>query len=466
MSSPEIRVSGGAGGLEADLADLAVLGRSSLDLAEMLAGTGGTCSGVLTDPDLLASAVLDPVGVVRFEAALLESLHGPRGLTALAVHFTARAAALQAAAAAYEAADAALAELADDLHWAAGYFPAATLAGLVTLGVGQFLVDPAGTVAETDALIDDPERWLTEHPGLVDHAVGMAPGLASRVNAMTGGLFSPWLGGSDVRAAARRLGRLWPDGRPVVTPLPDDQRGPVTKPPRNVSDLLVALDLRAVRSSAEEDQISVRVLFRADGSRAYIVDIPGTRSWSPPGASVNPSAHDLGTNVRVLGGDSTTRQAAVAEALRRAGAGSSDPVMLVGHSQGGMVAAQAAHDAGTVDFPYDVRNVLTVGSPIGRADVPSSVQVLALENAHDVVPYLEGRANDDDRNVTTVTFGTQYGSVDENHGIGSAYLGAARIIDRSDDPSIAAYRASAAPFFAGPGEGAEVVAHVYSIGRR
>lgn len=466
MSSPEIRVSGGAGGVEAELADLAVLGRSSLGLAELLAGTGGICSGMLADPDLLASALLDPGGVVRIEAALLEAVHGPRGLTALAVRFTARAAALQAAAVAYEAADAALAELVDDLHWAAGYFPAATLAGLVTLGMGQFLNDPAGTVTEIDALIDDPERWLTEHPGLVDHAVNMAPGLASRANAMTGGTLSPWLGGSDVRTAARRLGQLWPDGRPVVTPLPDDQRGLVTRPPRNVSDLLAALDLRAVRSSAEQDQIGVRAISRADGSRAYIVDIPGTRSWSPPRGSVNPSTHDLGTNVRVLGGDATTRQAAVAEALRRAGAGSRDPVMLVGHSQGGMVAVQAAHDAGTVQFPYDVRNVLTVGSPIARAEVPSSVQVLALENAHDVVPNLDGRANDDDPHVTTVTFETQYGSVGENHGISNAYLSAARIVDRSDDPSIAAYRVSAGPFLAGPGEDAEVVTHVYSIGRR
>ena len=466
MSSPEVQVSGGAGGLEADLADLAVLGRHSLGLAEMLAGISVTCSGMLTDPDLLASAVLDPAGVARFEAALLEAVHGSRGLTVLAVRFTARAAALQVAGAAYEAADAALAELADDLHWAAGYFPGATLAGLVTLGVGQFLADPVGTVAEIDTLIEDPERWLTEHPGLVDHAVSMAPGVASRLDAMTGGLLSPWLGGRDVRAAARRLGRLWPDGRPVVTTLPDDLRAPVTTAPRTVSDLLTALDLRALRASAADDQISVRVIAHDDGSRAYIVDIPGTMDWSPPGGAANPSTHDLGTNFRVLGGDTTTRQAAIAEALRRAGAGSADPVMLVGHSQGGMVAAQAAHDAGTPDFPYDVRSVVTVGAPIARTDVPPWVQVLALENAHDVVPNLDGRANDDDPNVVTVTFGTQHGSVGENHGIRSAYLGAAEVIDRSDDPSIAAYRASAASFFARPGEDAEVVAHVYSIGRR
>ncbi|MGX7671170.1 hypothetical protein [Plantactinospora sp. DSM 117369] len=32
--------------------------------------------------------------------------------------------------------------------------------------------------------------------------------------------------------------------------------------------------------------------------------------------------------------------------------------MLVGHSQGGMVAAQAAHDSGTSGFPYNVTHVI------------------------------------------------------------------------------------------------------------
>src|SRR3712207_6522248 len=114
--------------------------------------------------------------------------------------------------------------------------------------------------------------------------------------------------------------------------------------------------------------------------------------------------------------------------------------MLVGHSQGGMVAAQAAHDSGTADFPYDVRSVVTAGSPVARAGVPPSVQVLALENAHDIVPHLDGRSNDDDPNVTTVTFDRQTGSIGENHGIGSAYRYGARAVDRSTDPSIEAFR--------------------------
>ncbi|RZU31150.1 esterase/lipase family protein [Blastococcus saxobsidens] len=466
MSSPEISVSGGAGGIEAELADLVALARSSSELAEELASTSLTCHGLLADPDLLASAVLDPAGVARFSAALLDALDGPRGLTVLAATFAARAITLQGAAAAYEAADAALAELADTVDWAQGFFWPATVGGLLLEGAGRLLADPVGTAVDTAALVDDPERWLTEHPGVVDELVGSLPGAGSLVGVLTGGLASPWLCGGDVRSAARRLGLLWPDGTPVVTTLPDDDKVGAVTPPRTVADLMVALNRRATASRAEQDQIDVRVLTHADGTRAYIVDIPGTADWSLPGGPVNPQTHDLGTNVRVLGGDVTTRQEAIAEALRRAGAGPSDPVMLVGHSQGGMVAAQAAHDARTPAFDFDVRSVVTAGSPIARAGVPPSVQVLALENAHDVVPHLDSRKNDDDPNVTTVTFDVQRGSIGDNHGIAGAYQYGAEAVDRSDDPSIAAFRVHSAPFFVRPGEQATVVAHVYEIGRK
>ena len=466
MGSPDIDVTGGAGGLEAELADLVTLARSSSALAEVLAATSATCHGMLVDGDVLASAVLDSVGVARFQAALLEALDGPRGLTALALTFTARAGTLEAAKAAYEAADAALAELADDLQWAAGFTAPLLAAGAVGAGLGAFLTDPAGTVLLTAEIRRDPERWLTEHPGLVDLAANAAPGLASLLTVATGGLTAPWLGGSDVRVAAARLGRLWPDGRPVVRTLPDDGTAAATTPPRGIADLMTALDVRNEASGAEEDQIGVRVLIRADGTRSYIVDIPGTQDWTLPGGGVNPATNDLGTNVRVLGGDATTRQHAIAEALRRAGASATDPVMLVGHSQGGMVAAQAAHDAGTADFDFTVTHVVTAGSPVARAGIPDPVQVLALENAHDVVPHLDGRANDDDPHVTTVTFDQQNGAIGTNHGIRDAYRLGAQAVDRSDDPSITAYRAGASAFLVGPDEDATVVAHVYSIGRR
>ena len=456
MSSPEISVSGGADGIEAELADLATLGHSSTGLAEALAVTSAACHGMLADPDLLASALLDPAGVARFDAALLEALDGPRGLTALAVRFTEQAVFLQGAAAAYQAADDALAGLADDLH-----------AAEAVLLVGGALASPLTVLVAGAVIARDPQRWLTDHPGLVDDVADALPVIGTVIDGLTGGVTSPWLGGADVRSAARRLGQLWPDGTPVVEDRGDDISAGAVTAPTGFADLFTALNLRnTVSATNRDDEIDVRVVTHADGMRAYIVDIPGSRVWNAPDGSVNPATDDLGTNVRVLGGDVTTRERAIAEALRRAGAGPSDPVMLVGHSQGGMVATQAAHDAGTPDFDFDVRNVVTAGSPIARAQVPPSVQVLSLENTHDVVPHLDGRANDDDANVTTVTFEQQNGTIVADHGIASGYSAAAAAVDRSDDPSIAAYRAGAAPFFAETGDGTRVEVHVYALSRR
>jgi hypothetical protein len=465
MSAPEISVSGGAAGLEADLEDLATLGRGSTELAEMLARTSAACHTMLVDPDVLASAALDPAGVARFDAALVEALDGPHGLMVLADTFAARALTLQAAKAAYEAADAAMAELADDLRWATGFFWPATLGGLLVLGAGRALNDPVGLGMDIAALVDDPERWLTDHPGLVDDVAGALPGAGSSLSMLIPAL-GPWLGGGDVRSAARRLGQLWPDGTAVVRQLPDDQSVETVRAPRGVDDLLVALQARSTRAGAERDEISVRVITHADGTKAYIVDIPGTQDWTLPSGSVNGQTNDLGTNVRVLGGDVTARQQAIAEALHQLKVDPSAPVMLVGHSQGGMVAAQAAHDAGTPAFDYNVRSVVTAGSPIARAGIPDSVQVLALENSHDIVPRLDSRGNDDDPNVTTVTFEAQNGSIGDNHSVGAGYRPAAQAVDRSSDPSIAAFRTSAAPFLVGPGDEDTVVAHVYEISRR
>jgi hypothetical protein len=465
MSAPEISVSGGAGGLEADLEDLAALGRSSTELAEMLATTSATCHTMLVDPDVLASAALDPAGVARFDAALLEALDGRRGLTALAHTFAARAVVLTSARSAYQAADAAMAELADDLRWASGFLWPLTLAGLAVAGAGGALVDPIGTGTGMAVLADDPGRWLTEHPGLVDDVLGAVPGAGGLVGGLVPAV-GPWLGGGDVRAAARRAGRLWPDGTPVVEEKATDRTTPAITVPRGVDDLLSAVEARSRQAGTDRDHISVRIITHPDGTKAYIVDIPGTKHTGLPTRSVNPQTNDLGTNLRVLGGDVTTRQRAIAEALRLAGARPTDPVMLVGHSQGGMVAAQAAHDAGTPAFDFDVRCVVTAGSPIGRVDVPGSVQLLALENAHDIAPHLDSRTNDDSPNVTTVTVDAQEGSIARNHSIEGGYRPGARIVDRDDGPSLQAFRASADPFLAGPGDDARVVARVYEIGRR
>jgi uncharacterized protein involved in copper resistance len=122
--------------------------------------------------------------------------------------------------------------------------------------------------------------------------------------------------------------------------------------------------------------------------------------------------------------------------------------MLVGHSQGGMTAVRAAYEF-VRSGEFAVTHVVTTGAPVGHMAVLPSVQVLSLENRRDLVPHLDARDTRDTPNRTTVEFTAEHGSIGHNHGIGTSYLGAAEAVDNSEDPSVAAYRESAAAYFNG-----------------
>ena len=160
--------------------------------------------------------------------------------------------------------------------------------------------------------------------------------------------------------------------------------------------------------------------------------------------SHNPA--DTAGNLHSVAGDATAYQQAVEQALASVGATPTQPVMLVGHSQGGMVAVQAANDL--VARGYAVTHVVTAGSPVGSMPVAPSVQVLSFENAVDLVPLLDGADNPDTANRTTVTFRSQGGEIGANHDLGR-YATAAASVKDSTDPSISAWRDSAAADFLG-----------------
>ena len=194
--------------------------------------------------------------------------------------------------------------------------------------------------------------------------------------------------------------------------------------------------------------------------RSYIVDIPGLKDFSAqPG--LNPgSVSDLSTSLHSMAGDSTTYAEGIARALRKAGANSTDPVMLVGHSLGGMTAVRAA-DQFTAAHLFNVTHVVTAGSPIARMKVPDKVQVLALENEHDSIPHLDAADNPPSPNRTTVTINQPLGPAGANHSLRKAYLPAAGTLDTSKNVSIRAYLESAGMFFSAD----KVRNHAYTITR-
>lgn len=118
---------------------------------------------------------------------------------------------------------------------------------------------------------------------------------------------------------------------------------------------------------------------------AYIVTIPGTSEWNLRSGS-NPM--DTVGNLASASGTLSTASQAVTMAMRQAGIPDGAPVMLVGHSQGGMTAANLAADPG-FRGQFNVTNVMTYGSPIDSTRIPGSVDTLALQHPFDVVPRLD-----------------------------------------------------------------------------
>jgi pimeloyl-ACP methyl ester carboxylesterase len=243
------------------------------------------------------------------------------------------------------------------------------------------------------------------------------------------------------------LQHYFADGRPVVTPAGTDTAVPATLAPRSLTDLV---DGALWRDAHEEDtagvtaggEIDVKFLHHADGSRSVIVDIPGTKDWSLRG--FDPDVTNLASNLRAIQGVPTTYERGVLDAMQRAGVRPDDHVLLVGHSLGGMVAVEVARDA-VRSGRFRVTNVVTAGSPVGNTvgSVPRSVHVLALENAEDLVPTLDGRANPATRNVLTVTADIPSHDLGTAHHLDNAYESVAEAAEHSGEPAVDYYLAGA-----------------------
>lgn len=425
------------------------MGRLTDDVAEDTLRIAATSHQYVTDPNVIASAVLDPAGAAKFEATMLTALDGPSGLAATSVTVGLRGAAFRATAAAYQMTDEINAKSIDAVRWMEGH----TLP--VDAGIGGFMA--ADVYLRYDG---NWQRYLVDHPGAIDQIIGMSPGMLSTLGLPT-----------TQAGLTALLAKAYPDGAPTVTDMGTD--GSQATPPRNFKDLLDGLNRRNDTATVDHENgptgpnIDVRKVMHEvtgpDGKKtytiSYIVDIPGTKIWNLPGDGKG-NVNDLGTNLNAMAGNPTTLENGVKEALSRAGVGPHDPVMLVGHSQGGIVAARAANDFVT-SGQYNVTHVVTAGSPIGRIPIPDTVQVLSLENSGDIVPHLDASDNPTTANRTTVTFDNQTGSVGGNHELKDNYVAAAGQLDSGTDPSVQEFRNSANNFL----NGSQVQTNQYQVKR-
>ncbi|MFC7373962.1 MULTISPECIES: hypothetical protein [unclassified Brachybacterium] len=172
--------------------------------------------------------------------------------------------------------------------------------------------------------------------------------------------------------------------------------------PRDLADLIVAND-EARRSGVvgvaaggydgtSSGQVRIQTVRAADGGEAYIVHAPPTggepiwdpQAWGPQGNSAG-----WDSNLRSMAGQESAAMADVRAAMEATGVPPGADVLFVGHSQGGLTAAQLAADPAfnsTSGRPgsYDVTHIFSVGSPVETV-VPARAATEVVNVAHNPV---------------------------------------------------------------------------------
>ncbi|MDQ0707612.1 hypothetical protein QFZ52_000264 [Arthrobacter woluwensis] len=159
-----------------------------------------------------------------------------------------------------------------------------------------------------------------------------------------------------------------------------------TPVPTDLSNILRGVDAAYDDKGKEgtpDGAVRITEVDKHDGKGpAYIVSIPGTQPWNPLSGS---TANDVTGNLTSIANGESTAGGSVELALEKAGVPQDAPVLLVGHSQGGIIAANLASDRDFTD-KYNVTNVITYGSPVDTIRVPNSIDTLAIQGSGDAVP--------------------------------------------------------------------------------
>ena len=488
--------------------DPAVLDAAAARLAALAADLGSVGLDVVSlavDPALALGVAGAPAGAARVAAAVGDLLIGRRTPVAAAATLGALAVEVETAALRYrvgdEVADAALAvarravaeavvEWAPEIAGGTAVLVGADVLRHVRIAEHRVLAGAVAQVVTTGTLdLEELRRTASEEFGGVDDAVaddlrGVGrflaghPELAQEVVATTPYLpaaagLPPVDGVAGVAGALTALGAVGPVFRETAVAVrpASTARAVAGRPPRGIAEVL---DGVAHQSTGYAGQPSVggrlgpagtpapggirlERITRADGGVAWVVEIPGTQTWTPvPAAGGTPM--DLTTNLRAVAGRPTATADAVVQAMRQAGVGAGQPVMFAGHSQGGLTAAALAADP-AVRAEFDVTHVVTAGSPIDGIDVPDSVEVLSLEHTGDLVPALDGEtaAGSAHRTVVVRDVGDDPRFAADvardpltAHGW-SAYIATAQLVDGSRDPALQGFRDSGSVFFDAPG---------------
>jgi hypothetical protein len=184
---------------------------------------------------------------------------------------------------------------------------------------------------------------------------------------------------------------------------------------------------------ADEGAAQIRI---EEYDSGYVVYLGGTID-----SGVEPTTEpwDMTSNISAIAELDSGSYTAAVIAMREAGISAEDNVILVGHSQGGLVAAQLAASGN-----YTVSDVVTVGAPLHQVEIPKEINVVAVEHSEDVIPSLSGVAAPaavaTHMTVTRSLFAhsaAPRGELLPAHNL-SRYVETAAVMDRSGDPKLTA----------------------------
>ncbi|MFZ4078604.1 MAG: hypothetical protein ACOYKK_04110 [Microbacteriaceae bacterium] len=149
------------------------------------------------------------------------------------------------------------------------------------------------------------------------------------------------------------------------------------RPPRDLAEALSRIP------NQKDDGAQIRI---EQFGETHIVYIGGTVDAS---LGSGPQPWDMSSNLAALGGDPSASEDAVRRAMAESGIGAGDQVLLVGHSQGGLLAMRVAQST-----DVSAAAVVTAGAPVHALVPPGGVPVVAYEHTDDLVPALSGIVTD------------------------------------------------------------------------
>jgi hypothetical protein len=400
--------------------------------ARTMAGLGCRLAALAASPELFANAALDPPGAARCEVAILHAAVGPAGLVGLAARM-AFDSVLLAAVVTKE-------RLVDDLP------------SRQRMAVEQWLATLPITVAVS------PVRAAREGERRLGALAAALPGFVSPYTEIVLGLFAP----SErfrLEMAAHRPVSLDPVfGLPIgrfATASESRHQGSVLisryspewhdKPAASIASLLSWV---AELEISAEASIAIQRVVGSDGVARYVVALPGIRHL---GMTSDPQ--DLLGAVAAMAATSTGYTRCVRQALDAVGAPQGAEVLLVGHSQGGLVAMDLAGDPAFNGGRVRVTQVVAAGAPISSKPVVagSGTRVLSIENVHDIVTHLdavESATAHQSVDRLTYQFAADEHNVVRNHDV-SLYAGRMQALADSPNPLLAGVQAGLRPYLSG-----------------